>query len=136
MMGLSEDDLERAVQSELHELERREGAYRGSHAPPMIHGRTVILADDGLATGSTMRAAIKAVRAQGAAHIVVAIPVGAPRSCADLAALVDEVVCPHQPPNMGAISMWYEDFPQTPDQEVKALLAERPHYGHDRHSKA
>jgi putative phosphoribosyl transferase len=127
MLDISDEDIESAAREQLRELERREKAYRGAPAPPMIHGRTVILTDDGLATGSTMRAAIEAVRAQQAAHIVVAVPVGAPQTCADLASLADEVVCPHQPHDLQAISLWYEEFPQTSDAEVQALLAARPH---------
>jgi putative phosphoribosyl transferase len=130
LLGLSDQEIESAAKKELHELERREQAFRGSHAPPMIHGRTIILVDDGLATGSTMRAAIEAVKAQEAASVVVAVPVGAPQTCDELAGLADEVVCPHQPSELGAISLWYEEFPQTSDEEVKVLLAARPEFRH------
>ncbi len=116
-------DLERIVAREQAELQRREVAYRGGMPPAAIAGRTVILVDDGLATGSTMRAAARAVRQQGPAWLCIAVPVGAPESCEALAAEADELVCPAQPVPFRAVGVWYCDFKQTNDDEVCALLA-------------
>ena len=106
------------------ELDRRDAAYRGSRRPPDLRDRTVILVDDGLATGSTMQAAILAVRAQNPARIVVAAPVGARDTCRGLARLADDVVCVSMPESFDAVGRWYEDFSPTSDDEVKRLLAE------------
>ncbi len=105
------------------EIERRERQYRGARAPLNLHGRTAILVDDGLATGSTMRAAVKVARLLGARRVVAAVPVGAPDSCEALASEVDELVCITQPPHFRAVSTWYRAFDQTPDDEVQDLLA-------------
>jgi putative phosphoribosyl transferase len=107
---------------ELRELDRRERAYRGPHAPPAVRGKTVILVDDGLATGASMHAAVAALRAQGPARIVVAVPVGAPSTCEDLHQLADEVVCAEMPEPFSAVGQWYDDFSQTSDEEVRQLL--------------
>jgi putative phosphoribosyl transferase len=109
---------------ELDELQRRERAYRGDRAPPDVRGRTVILVDDGLATGSSMRAAVAALRRLGPARIVVAVPVGAAETCAELQAEADEAVCAHTPRPFFAVGQWYEDFSQTTDEEVRDLLAQ------------
>jgi erythromycin esterase-like protein/predicted phosphoribosyltransferase len=106
------------------ELDRRDAAYRGSRRPPVLRDRTVILVDDGLATGSTMQAAILAVRAQHPARIVVAVPVGARDTCQRVARMADEVVCVSMPEPFEAVGRWYEDFSPTTDDEVKRLLAE------------
>jgi putative phosphoribosyl transferase len=107
---------------EMEELERRERLYRGERPPPTVRGKTVILVDDGLATGSTMLAAAKAVRQQEPARIVVAAPIAAPETCDFLRAEVDEVVCPVTPEPFHAVGLWYEDFSQTTDEEVRELL--------------
>jgi putative phosphoribosyl transferase len=111
-------------------LERCEEAYRGVHAPPTVRGKTVILVDDGLATGASMHAAAAALRRQEPARIVVAVPVGAPSTCEDFGAVVDEVVCAEMPEPFVAVGQWYDDFSQTTDDEVRELLrrarAERP----------
>jgi putative phosphoribosyl transferase len=107
---------------ELRELDRRERAYRGLHAPPPVRGKTVILVDDGLATGATMHAAAAALRAQGPARIVVAVPVGAPSTCEDLRQIADELVCAETPESFAAVGQWYDDFSQTTDEEVRQLL--------------
>ena len=110
-------------QAEAAELARRERAYRGDRPYPDLHGRTVILVDDGLATGASMKAAVQAVRKLGATHIVVAAPVGPPDTVTELAALADDVVVPLQPAFFSAVGRWYDDFRQTTDDEVQAILA-------------
>lgn len=116
-------DVEAACERELHEIARRERQYRGARAGPDLAGRTVILVDDGLATGATMHAAVLAARARGATRVVAAVPVGAPDSCAALAPQVDELVCLSRPPDFGAVGRWYREFGQTSDEEVQDLLA-------------
>ena len=108
---------------ELQELERRERLYRGDRPPPDVRGKTVILVDDGLATGSTMLAAVRALRQQGPARIVVAVPVASPDTCELLRTYVDEVVCAATPEPFYAVGLWYRDFSQTTDEEVRELLA-------------
>lgn len=108
------------------ELKRREAAYRGGRPAPDARGRTVILVDDGLATGSTMRAAAAALRQQGPARLVVAVPVAAAETCQELRREVDEVVCALTPEPFYAVGLWYHDFSQTTDDEVRALLALDP----------
>jgi putative phosphoribosyl transferase len=117
-------ELDRAAASELRELERRERAYRGDRPPLALRGKTVILVDDGLATGATMRAAVVAVRRLGPARVVVAVPVGSAEMCGEFEAEADEVVCATEPDPFLAVGYWYEDFGQTTDDEVRALLAE------------
>jgi putative phosphoribosyl transferase len=112
---------------ERRELERRERAYRGDRPPPDLTGRTVILVDDGLATGSTMLAAVQAVRQDNPARVVVAVPVADPDVCASLQEVADEAVCAITPQPMRAVGMWYEDFSQTTDDEVRELLARARH---------
>jgi putative phosphoribosyl transferase len=114
--------IETVTREEQQELERRERAYRGDRPAPDVRGRIVILVDDGLATGSTMRAAVAALRQQGPARIVVAVPVGAAETCAELEGEADEVVCGRTPEPFHAVGLWYEDFSQTSDAEVHDLL--------------
>lgn len=114
--------LERVIDAERTELARRETAYRGDRPPAPLAGRTVIVVDDGLATGSTMHAAVIAVRQRAPARVVVAVPVGAPQTVDALAAAADEVVCPLRPPSFTAVGAWYDDFAQTTDEEVRRLL--------------
>jgi len=121
--GVSDDDFMEAAHREREELKRRERRYRGNRPLPAMAGRTVILVDDGLATGSTMRAAIAAVRAFHPAEVVVAVPVGAADSVTELEALAEDVVCLATPEPFGAIGAFYEDFSQTRDEEVETLLA-------------
>jgi putative phosphoribosyl transferase len=118
--------IDRVAQEELAELERRERDYRGDRPPPEIRGKTVIIVDDGLATGSTMRAATAALRQQGPARIVVAVPVAADETCDEFRAEVDEVICAITPEPFHAVGLWYEDFSQTTDAEVRELLARAP----------
>ena len=108
---------------ETAELQRREQAYRDGRPPPELRGRVVILVDDGLATGATMRAAVAALRQLGAARIVVAVPVGAADTCRELEEEVDETVCVMAPEWFQAVGQFYEDFSQTSDDEVRELLA-------------
>ncbi len=108
---------------EQQELTRRERLYRGGRPPPSVRGRTVILVDDGLATGATMHAAVKALRQQQPARIVVAVPTAAPETCDELKAEADEVICAITPDPFHAVGRWYEDFSQTTDDEVRDLLA-------------
>jgi predicted phosphoribosyltransferase len=116
------DVIDRVAAVEQAELTRRERAYRGDHLAPDLRGRTVVLVDDGLATGSTMKAAVRAVRARQPVSIVVAVPVGAPDTCRELADIADEVVCVRMPEPFTAVGLWYGDFSQTTDEEVQELL--------------
>jgi predicted phosphoribosyltransferase len=124
MLGLSEDEVQRVIQQELRELERRDREYRGDREPPQLGGKTVILVDDGLATGATMRAAALAVRRENPARLVVAVPVAAEETCDAFRDVVDEIVCGITPKPFRAVGLWYEDFSQTTDEEVRELLAE------------
>jgi putative phosphoribosyl transferase len=108
---------------EQQELRRRERLYRGDKPPPNLRGRTVILIDDGLATGSTMRAAVAAARLQHPARVVVAVPVAAESTYEEFQAEVDEIVCVFTPEPFHAVGLWYETFSQTTDEEIQELLA-------------
>ena len=123
-LGLREPDLERITAREERELERRVAAYRGGHGALPVEGKTVIVVDDGVATGATMRAGLRALRVMGAAKLVAAAPVGAEDSVAALAEDADDVVVPQTPAWFTAVGRWYEDFGQTTDDEVRRLLAE------------
>ena len=114
--------IDAVAQQELAELERRDREYRGGLPLSDLRNRTVILVDDGLATGSTMRAAVQAVRALGPARVVVAVPVGAPDICEAFARIADETVCARTPEPFNAVGLWYRDFSQTTDDEVRRLL--------------
>ncbi|HEX2241616.1 MAG TPA: phosphoribosyltransferase [Actinomycetota bacterium] len=116
--------IEAATREEEQELERRNNLYRDGAERTSPGGKTVILVDDGLATGSTMRAAVEAIRQQAPARIVVAVPTAAASTCADFAQEVDEVVCVQTPEPFQAVGLWYEDFAQTTDEEIRALLAQ------------
>lgn len=121
-LRVSATALERVEAAERAELERRERAYRDQKPFPVLHGQTVILVDDGLATGATMRAAIDAVKRQSPAHVVVAVPTAPPDVCAALEQEVDEVISVIQPEPFVAVGLWYEHFPQVSDDEVRAAL--------------
>jgi putative phosphoribosyl transferase len=121
-LRLSNDALDAIAAKEAKELERRERAYRGRRPAPDVRGRTVLLIDDGLATGSTMRAAVAALRQQYPARIVVGVPVAAPETCDQLKTEVDEVICAATPAPFGGVGRWYKDFSQTTDEEVQYLL--------------
>lgn len=118
--------LELVKAQEKVELERREKLYRQDRAAPDLHDRVVILVDDGLATGATMRAAVAALRRQGVAKIVVAVPVGAPETCRELETEVDELICALMPDYFHGVGQFYQDFSQTTDEEVAAMLAGAP----------
>lgn len=116
--------IDAVAEQEGRELERRERTFRGDRAPIDPKGRIVILVDDGLATGATMRAAVRALRERGADRLVVAVPVAAPQACAEFQTDVDEIVCAMTPDPFEAVGLWYEDFSQTSDAEVQAILRE------------
>jgi putative phosphoribosyl transferase len=120
--GTSESSIDRIAREEQEELERRERAYRDDRAAPDLTNKIVIVIDDGLATGSTMRAAAQAVRAHRPARVVIAVPVGAPQTCAELAAIADEVICARMPEPFSAVGQWYLNFAQIDDDEVRQLL--------------
>jgi putative phosphoribosyl transferase len=122
-LHLSDELIDTVTRRELQELERRERAYRGDRPFPDVRGKTVILVDDGLATGSTMRAAAEALRQQRPARLVVAVPAGSPQTCDEFRDEVDEVVCAITPEPFYAVGLWYDDFSQTTDDQVRALLA-------------
>jgi putative phosphoribosyl transferase len=124
---LSEADVDAVARLEKAELERRERLYRGGRSPVPIDGRVVILIDDGLATGSTMRAAVEAVRRLQPSRIVVAVPVGAQDTCDQLRHVADDAICLMTPASFSAVGQWYRDFSQTTDDEVKSLLASLGH---------
>ena len=118
--------LEAIDASERRELARRERAYRGERPPPRLAGRVVVLVDDGLATGASMLAAVRAARQQSPARVVVAVPVADPAVCERLGRAADEVVCVSTPHPMLAVGAWYDDFSQVGDEEVRELLAREP----------
>jgi predicted phosphoribosyltransferase len=122
MLGLTEGQIERAEREERRELERREHDYRAGRPPLDVTDRIAILVDDGLATGSTMRAAVVALRRLNPARIVVAVPVGAREVCEEFEQEADEAVCAREPEPFHAVGVWYEDFSQTTDDEVRDLL--------------
>jgi len=114
--------LEEIVQREQAELQRREHSYRGNRPAPSLQGRPVLLVDDGLATGATMSAAVQAVRMQAPSRIGVAVPVASREALASVGTLADEVICPLVPESFHAVGLWYRDFDQTGDEEVRRLL--------------
>jgi putative phosphoribosyl transferase len=120
----AEEAIEAVTAKETAELERREHIYRQGRPAPELRGRVVILLDDGLATGATMRAAVKALRQQGAAKIVVAVPVGPPDTCREIQQEADETICLSTPPFFQAVGQYYEDFSQTSDEDVRELLSQ------------
>src|ERR1700731_1836881 len=122
-LGISEHEIDAVVARELRELSRRDRLYRGDRPPSDVAGRTVILVDDGLATGATMRAAVQALRQQQPGRIVAAVPTASPDTCQVLKAEADDVICAMTPEPFFAVGHWYEDFTQTTDDEVRELLA-------------
>jgi len=123
-LRIPEQVVEQVAAREQRELERRERLYRDDRPPPDVKGRTVILIDDGLATGATMRAALRALRHQRPARLIVAVPVGARSACLELLGEADEVICARTPEPFFGVGWWYQNFEQTSDQEVHELLAQ------------
>jgi putative phosphoribosyl transferase len=122
-LGIPEDRIAPVARRETTELERRERAYRGDAGPVAVTGATAVLVDDGLATGSTMRAAVAALRQREAGRVVVGVPVAPPDACHSLAAEVDLIVCLRTPEPFLAVGRWYRDFSEVSDQDVRELLA-------------
>jgi putative phosphoribosyl transferase len=121
---LSEETINAVARAEQAELERRERTYRDGRGAVALRDRIVLLIDDGLATGASMKAAVEAVRAHDPARIVVAVPVGSPETCLEFADVADEIVCARAPEYFAAVGQWYRDFSQTSDEEVRELLRE------------
>ncbi len=121
-LGLTDGDLARAVQREQARIREQLHTLRGDRPMPALTRRWVVLVDDGLATGATMRAAVAAVRHNDPARVTVAVPVGAPQTCELVAREADELVCPLQPPGFAAVGAWYDRFDQVSDAEVRAIL--------------
>lgn len=123
LLAISQEQIESVIRREQLELERRERDYRGDREPLRLEGRKVIVIDDGVATGASMLAAVKALRSQKASYIIVAVPVGSDEAVRELEALADECICLSMPPFFYAVGRWYRDFSQVGDEEVRALLA-------------
>ncbi len=121
---MSRAEFERLAAAAEAELAERSHRYRGARPPADLSGRNAILVDDGLATGSSARAAIESLRARGAARVTLAVPVGAPEALDALRSETDAIVCVEAPPDLWAVGLWYEDFSATADTQVAALLAE------------
>lgn len=127
MLSIPEEVINIVTKRELRELQRREELYRGNRPTPEVSERTILLIDDGLATGASMRAAIAGLRAQDPARIVVAVPAAAPEACEAFRTEVDEIVCAITPEPFYGVGRWYEDFSQVTDEEVRMLLEEANH---------
>ncbi len=121
-LGVPKETIEAIAARERKEIERREALYRAGRAPLQLRDKVVILIDDGLATGSTMRVALQVVRKGQPAKVIIAVPVAAPEICQELTSLADEMICLSTPPSFYAVGQWYEDFRQTSDEEVTSLL--------------
>lgn len=121
-LNISEAEIDSVTAKEQQELERRDRLYRGQRAAPEVRNRTIILVDDGIATGTTIRVAVAALKTQAPARLVVAVPVAPLSTCQELRKEVDQVVCLMSPEDFWAISLWYQEFTQTSDQEVCSLL--------------
>ena len=133
LLGISQRAIERAAASERVELERRDRAYRGDRPAPSLKNRTIILIDDGVATGSTLKAALSVIKQQQPKELVIAVPVASPKICRELETKVDELVCLLTPESLQAISLWYENFSQTTDEEVRRFLERAGHPSMNHH---
>jgi putative phosphoribosyl transferase len=120
--GIPQSVIEAVTAEEIRELARRERAFRGDRPSPQVRGRDIILVDDGLATGSTMHAAVTALKQQDPERIVVAVPVASSEACDEFKSEVDEVICLRTPASFYAVGLWYETFPQLTDEEVRQFL--------------
>lgn len=129
LVGITRAQLLEVARREMNEIRRRVERFRGGRTPPDLRDRTVILVDDGIATGGTMKAAVRAVKKRRPARLIVAIPVAAPDIVAEFRGMVDDVVCLHQPAALFAIGLWYEDFRQVRDDEVVRILERAQHDG-------
>jgi putative phosphoribosyl transferase len=127
LYGVPQPAIDAIVHRERAELERREREYRRGRPMISLRQKDAIVVDDGLATGASMRAAVQAVRAHQPARVIVGVPVGAAQTCDELTDVADEVVCARMPQPFSAVGLWYRDFSQTTDQEVRQLLSEREH---------
>lgn len=125
-LHISKPAIDQVIQSEQQELQRRELSYRGNRPFPTLQNKTIILVDDGIATGATMRAAIKALHQQNPSKMIMAVPVAAFETCVEMEKLVDKIICPLKPHQFYAVGAWYENFPQTSDEEVFELLKTNP----------
>jgi putative phosphoribosyl transferase len=123
MLGISPDYLRHEYERQTQEIRERAEKYRRNRPPPVLKGKTVVIVDDGIATGSTIRAAIRSVKKRGAARIIVAAPVGSPQAVSELSRIADQVVCLSTPENFEAIGAFYEDFEQVDDDTVREILA-------------
>lgn len=121
-LGITDEQVQSAIERENEELHRRESAYRGGRPPADVAGKTVILVDDGIATGASMLAAVRAVRANAPRQVVVAVPVGPSSTCRELATEADDVICAAMPPGFEAVGQAFDDFHQVTDDEVRELL--------------
>lgn len=121
-LHITDEDINKVAAREQQEMERRERLYRSNRPPPAIRGRKIILVDDGLATGASMRAAIAALRMHDPAEIVVAVPTAPPETCREFESEVDRIVCAETPQPFQAVGLWYEDFSQTTDDEVRRYM--------------
>lgn len=126
-LRITPEAIQQVLRSEKAELQRRESVYRENRPFPELKGKTIILVDDGIATGATMRVAIKALRVHQPKKIIVAVPVASDSVCTAFSAIADEIVCPLQPHFFNAVGAWYVNFPQTSDEEVFSLLHESKH---------
>lgn len=121
-LNVNRSSIDAVLQREQEELVRRERLYRGNRSFPALKGKTLIIVDDGIATGFTMQAAVAVLRKHMPSAIIIAVPVAAQETCKEMATIVDQIICPLQPVNFYAVGLWYESFPQVSDKEVIALL--------------
>jgi putative phosphoribosyl transferase len=129
-LNIPQDTIDRVTRRERQNISEQREKYRGGQPAPKVRDATVILVDDGLATGSTMRAAVTALRRQEPRQLIVAVPVGAAETCAELAGEADEVICAVMPENFMAVGVWYDDFAPTSDNTVRTLLDQASHRQH------